>query len=99
MPIRMTKPSEGSNFSVAIEDRFDPSEDHIVELMSMDEYNGVSTIDGKPYTSLMWHCLELMGAKVHYYIPCRMEEGYGLNCEAMRQMHAEDPSQLLITVD
>jgi hypothetical protein len=56
MPIRMTKPSEGSNFSVAIEDRFDPSEDHIVELMSMDEYNGVSTIDGKPYTSLMWHC-------------------------------------------
>jgi hypothetical protein len=56
MPIRMTKPSEGGNFSVAIEDRFDPSDDHIVELMSMDEYQGVSTIDGKPYTSIMWHC-------------------------------------------
>jgi len=52
----MTKPSEGGNFSIAIEDRFDPTDDHVVEIMSMDEYNGVSTIDGKPYTSIMWHC-------------------------------------------
>jgi hypothetical protein len=56
MPIRMTKPSEGGNFGVTIEDRFDATDDHIVELMSMDEYQGVSTIDGKPYTSIMWHC-------------------------------------------
>lgn len=56
MPIRMTKPSEGGNFSVAIEDRFDVNEDYVVELMAMDEYNGISTIDGKPYSSLMWHC-------------------------------------------
>jgi hypothetical protein len=56
MPIRMTKPSEGGSFSVAIEDRFDASDDHIVELMSMDEYQGASVIDGKPYTSIMWHC-------------------------------------------
>jgi len=56
MPIRMQKPSEGGNFSVAIEERFDVSEDYVVELMSMDEYNGISSIDGKPYTSIMWHC-------------------------------------------
>jgi hypothetical protein len=56
MPIRMTKPSEGSSFSIAIEDRFDMSDDHIVELMSMDEYNGISKIDGKPFTSIIWHC-------------------------------------------
>jgi hypothetical protein len=55
MPIRMTKPSEGGNFSITIEDRFDPQDDHIVELMSMDEYEGISNIDGKPYTSIMWH--------------------------------------------
>lgn len=55
MPIRMNKPSE-SSFGVTIEDRFDPQDDHIVELMSMDQYDGVSTIDGKPYTSIMWHC-------------------------------------------
>jgi hypothetical protein len=56
MPIRMTKPSEGGSFGVTIEDRFDATDDHIVELMAMDEYNGISTIDGKPYTSIMWHC-------------------------------------------
>src|SRR5262252_2436405 len=56
MPVRMTKPSEGGNFGVTIEDRFDASDDHIVELMSMDTYEGISNIDGKPYNSLMWHC-------------------------------------------
>src|SRR5262252_452494 len=56
MPIRMQKPSEGGNFSVAIEERFDVSEDYVVELMSMDEYNGISKIDGKPFTSIIWHC-------------------------------------------
>ena len=55
MPIRMTKPSEGGNFGITIEDRFDPTDDHVVELMSMDTYQGVSKIDGKPYVSLMWH--------------------------------------------
>lgn len=55
MPIRMTKPSEGGSFAITIEDRFDPTDDHVVELMSMETYDGVSKIDGKPYTSLMWH--------------------------------------------
>src|SRR5262245_34941605 len=55
MPIRMTKPSEGGNFGITIEDRFDPTDDHVVELMAMDTYQGTSKIDGKPYTSLMWH--------------------------------------------
>ena len=56
-------------------------------------------VDGVTSTSLLWHCLQLLGAKVDYYIPSRMEEGYGLNCEALRQLHAEDPGRLVITVD
>ena len=56
-------------------------------------------VDGVTSTSLLWHCLQLSGAKVDYYIPSRLEEGYGLNCDAIRQLHAEDPSRLLITVD
>jgi single-stranded-DNA-specific exonuclease len=56
-------------------------------------------VDGVTATSLLWHCLQLTGAKVDYYIPSRVEEGYGLNCEALRQLHAEDPSRLVITVD
>ena len=56
-------------------------------------------VDGVTATSLLWHCLQLTGATVDYYIPSRLEEGYGLNCDALRQLHAEDPSRLVVTVD
>lgn len=56
-------------------------------------------VDGVTSTSLLWHCLQLTGAKVEYYIPSRLEEGYGLNCDAIRQLHTEDPTQLVVTVD
>lgn len=56
-------------------------------------------VDGVTATSLLWHCLQLSGATVDYYIPSRLEEGYGLNCEALRQLHAEDPRRLVVTVD
>ncbi len=56
-------------------------------------------VDGVTSTSILWHCLKLAGARVDYYIPCRLEEGYGLNEDAIRSLHAEDPRRLLITVD
>lgn len=56
-------------------------------------------VDGVTATSLLWHCLQHCGAKVDYYIPSRLEEGYGLNCDAIRQLHAEDPTRMLVTVD
>lgn len=56
-------------------------------------------VDGVTSTSLLWHCLQLTGARVEYYIPSRLEEGYGLNCDAIRQLHTEDPAQLVVTVD
>lgn len=56
-------------------------------------------VDGVTSTSILWHCLKLLGAKVDYYIPSRLEEGYGLNCEALRQLHEEDPDRLVISVD
>jgi single-stranded-DNA-specific exonuclease len=56
-------------------------------------------VDGVTATSLLWHCLRLQGATVDYYIPSRMEEGYGLNQAAIRQLHEEDPGRLLISVD
>ena len=48
-------------------------------------------VDGVTATSLLWHCLQLSGAKVDYYIPCRMEEGYGLNCDAIRDSTCGGP--------
>jgi hypothetical protein len=53
MPIKMNKPSE-SSFGINIDDRFDPADDHTVVLNDMDEFQGVSKIDGKPYTSIKW---------------------------------------------
>jgi len=56
-------------------------------------------VDGVTATALLWHCVKLAGGKVDFYIPSRLEEGYGLNCEALRQLHQEDPQRLVISVD
>ncbi|MEW4487360.1 single-stranded-DNA-specific exonuclease RecJ [Thalassoglobus sp. JC818] len=56
-------------------------------------------VDGVTATSILWHCLKLAGAQVDYYIPCRLEEGYGLNLEAIQTLYDEDPERLVITVD
>lgn len=56
-------------------------------------------VDGVTATSVLWHCLKLAGGTVEYYIPSRLDEGYGLNCAAIRQLAEDDPNQLVITVD
>jgi len=56
-------------------------------------------VDGVTSTSILWHCLKNAGAHVDYYIPSRLEEGYGLNLDAIRTLHEEDGDRLLITVD
>ncbi|MEZ5943462.1 MAG: single-stranded-DNA-specific exonuclease RecJ [Planctomycetaceae bacterium] len=56
-------------------------------------------VDGVTATSILWHCLKLAGADVDYYIPCRMEEGYGLNEQALRELHSQDPNRIVVTVD
>lgn len=56
-------------------------------------------VDGVTSTSLLWNCLKLAGAQVDYYIPNRLDEGYGLNSDAIRSLAEEDASRLLLTVD
>lgn len=56
-------------------------------------------VDGVTATSILWHCVKLAGGMVDYYIPSRLEEGYGLNLDAIRTLHEEDPSRLVVTVD
>jgi single-stranded-DNA-specific exonuclease len=56
-------------------------------------------VDGVTAASILYRCLKLAGATVDYYIPCRFEEGYGLNLEAVRKLGTEDPNRLLVTVD
>ncbi|HEX3870429.1 MAG TPA: single-stranded-DNA-specific exonuclease RecJ, partial [Pirellulales bacterium] len=56
-------------------------------------------VDGITGISLLWQCLKLLGAqKVVNYVPHRIEEGYGLNDEALRNL-ASQGVKLVITVD
>ena len=57
-------------------------------------------VDGVCGTSILWACLQLAGAaEVEYYIPHRVEEGYGLNANALRKLRAEHRAEVVITVD
>ncbi len=55
-------------------------------------------VDGVTATSLMYMFLKELGANVTYYIPNRLEEGYGLNREAIEEL-ARKKVDLVITVD
>src|SRR5205823_819125 len=55
--------------------------------------------DGITGTAILWQALHLVGAKaVDFYVPNRLEEGYGLNAEALRQI-AQSGASLVVTVD
>jgi single-stranded-DNA-specific exonuclease len=55
-------------------------------------------VDGITGVAILWQILTLLGADVDYYIPHRVDEGYGLNDHAIRSL-AEAGTKLLITVD
>ena len=55
-------------------------------------------VDGVTATALMYIFLMQCGANVSYYIPNRLEEGYGLNKDAITEIHQRD-TNLIITVD
>jgi len=55
-------------------------------------------VDGITGTVLLTDLLRRLGGKVSYYIPNRMEEGYGLNNEAV-SLAKETGTDLIVTVD
>ncbi len=54
--------------------------------------------DGMTATAILWRCLSLLGAEVDFYVPNRLDEGYGLNDQALEQLAAKG-RQLVVTVD
>ncbi|MBU0492435.1 MAG: single-stranded-DNA-specific exonuclease RecJ [Chloroflexi bacterium] len=54
--------------------------------------------DGVTGTALLTQALQALGGKVIPYIPHRLNEGYGLNIEAVDQLAAQG-ARLMITVD
>jgi single-stranded-DNA-specific exonuclease len=55
-------------------------------------------VDGMTGTAILFSCLTLLGAEVGYYIPHRIEEGYGLSAEALGSLAAEG-AKTIVTVD
>lgn len=54
--------------------------------------------DGTTSTAVLFKTLTWLGIKSSYYIPHRLEEGYGLNGSAIERL-ARDGTNLIITVD
>ncbi|MGD8500022.1 MAG: single-stranded-DNA-specific exonuclease RecJ [Phycisphaerales bacterium] len=55
-------------------------------------------VDGITGVAILWQVLRLLGADVDYYVPHRIDEGYGLNAEAIETL-AKSGTELLVTVD
>lgn len=55
-------------------------------------------VDGVTATAILWHAIRNLGGVVEYYIPHRIDEGYGLNAEAIAQI-CDAGAKLIVTVD
>ena len=55
-------------------------------------------VDGITACSILWHAITLLGGEVETYIPHRVDEGYGLNAEALKQLCASG-ARLIVSVD
>ena len=57
-------------------------------------------VDGITATAILYHTIKAAApnARLRTYVPHRLDEGYGLNCEALRQLRS-DGAQLVISVD
>ena len=55
-------------------------------------------VDGMTGIAILWHALKQCGNLPSFYVPHRLEEGYGLNEDAIRSL-AADGADLLISID
>ncbi len=55
-------------------------------------------VDGMSGTAILYLCLRMLGGDVAYYVPNRIDEGYGLNATALETL-SQQGAKLVITVD
>lgn len=55
-------------------------------------------VDGITASAILWHAIRVLGGSAECYVPHRLEEGYGLNAEAVTQL-CDAGAKLIITVD
>jgi single-stranded-DNA-specific exonuclease len=55
-------------------------------------------VDGITASAILWHSIKALGHTARCYVPHRIDEGYGVNADAVRQL-CDDGVQLIVTVD
>ncbi len=55
-------------------------------------------VDGMTGIAILWHCLHAAGADCGFYVPHRIDEGYGLNADAVERL-ASEGAKVVVTVD
>jgi len=55
-------------------------------------------VDGTTGLAILWRTLHVAGADVGFYVPHRIDEGYGLNLAAVRKL-IDEGTKLIVTVD
>jgi single-stranded-DNA-specific exonuclease len=56
-------------------------------------------VDGMCSTSILLECLRVAGAKASFYVPDRLDEGYGVNSQALASLRENQQVDLVVTVD
>lgn len=54
--------------------------------------------DGVTGTAILWKLFSMLGVPAEYHVPHRLDDGYGLRSEALRQF-AHEGTQVIVTVD
>ncbi len=55
-------------------------------------------VDGMTSVAILHACLKMLNADVHYYVPHRLDEGYGVNSDALEKL-IDQGMGMMITVD
>jgi single-stranded-DNA-specific exonuclease len=55
-------------------------------------------VDGLTGTAILWQALRFLGGNADFYVPHRLDEGYGLNTDALSRI-AQDGCSVVVTVD
>lgn len=98
---RFLRPSLDHLFEPELMQDMDKAVARISRAIAADEkivIYGDYDVDGMSATALLYHFFSLLTARVDYFLPRRIEEGYGLNSEPLRRFKSEGAS-LLVTVD
>ncbi len=100
---RFCEPKLTQLYDPALMPNIDRAVERIVDAVRSGEpivIYGDYDVDGITATAILYHTIKSAqpNADVRTYVPHRLEEGYGINCAAMKQLRSEG-AKLVITVD